>query len=102
VETGPTDLLVHGSRHPYTRALLAAVPRPDPAYEQNRAGVAVTGEIAGPVNPPPGCRFHPRCPLRVDACRAAEPPLQEVAPGHSVACFRAADTRPTHAPAGRR
>ena len=102
VETGPTDILVHGCRHPYTQALLAAVPRPDPAYEQQKPGAVVTGEIASPVNPPPGCRFYARCPLRLDKCRAAEPPLQAVAAGHSVACFRAADTRPTHAPAGRR
>ena len=75
--------------HPYTRALLAAVPIPDPELEARRERVVLGGEVPSPLNPPAGCVFHPRCPIVVDRCRAEVPPLREVKPGHWAACFLA-------------
>jgi len=73
--------------HPYTRALLAAVPVPDP--HQRRTELMPEGEIPNPVNPPPGCGFHPRCPIAQDICSVEEPVMREMAPGHLVACHMA-------------
>ncbi len=73
--------------HPYTRALLAAVPVPDP--HQRRTEPMPEGEIPNPVNPPSGCRFHPRCPLATDICSEQDPVMRELAPGHRVACHHA-------------
>jgi oligopeptide/dipeptide ABC transporter ATP-binding protein len=70
--------------HPYTEALLAAVPVPDPAIK--RAKRVVQGDVPSPMKPPPGCHFHPRCPYAVERCRREPPALREVAPGHQVAC----------------
>jgi oligopeptide/dipeptide ABC transporter ATP-binding protein len=70
--------------HPYTEALLAAVPVPDPAIK--RARRVVQGDVPSPMQPPPGCHFHPRCPYAEARCRAEAPTLREVAPGHQVAC----------------
>jgi len=89
VEMGPADIFSRAHRHPYTRSLLAAIPQPDPVVEQGKPEFALQGEIASPVNPPPGCRFYSRCPLRVDDCRLKTPPLEEIVAGHWVACFRA-------------
>jgi peptide/nickel transport system ATP-binding protein len=75
-------------QHPYTRALLAAVPIPDPFVEEQRELIVLEGDVPSPVNPPPGCSFHPRCPIAVPDCRAAVPPLREVGSGHRVACIR--------------
>lgn len=75
--------------HPYTRALLAAVPVPDP--HKRRTTPMPAGEIPNPINPPPGCRFYPRCPTAKDICATQEPPLRELVPGHFVACFYAED-----------
>jgi oligopeptide transport system ATP-binding protein len=75
--------------HPYTRALLAAVPIPDPALEAQRARFVLTGEVPSPLNPPSGCVFHPRCPIAVDRCRGEVPPLREIAAGHEAACLLA-------------
>jgi oligopeptide/dipeptide ABC transporter ATP-binding protein len=75
--------------HPYTRALLAAVPIPDPFVEEQRELIVLEGDVPSPVNPPPGCSFHPRCPIAVPDCRAAVPPLRDVGSGHRVACIRA-------------
>jgi oligopeptide/dipeptide ABC transporter ATP-binding protein len=87
VEVAPTVALYARPRHPYTEALLAAVPKPDPALRD--ATSAPRGEIADPANPPPGCAFHPRCPYAVDRCRVELPPLREVAPKQFTACHRA-------------
>ena len=75
--------------HPYTKALLAAVPIPDPALEAQRARTVLLGEVPSPLNPPPGCVFHPRCPIAIDRCRVEVPPLREVTPGHWAACLLA-------------
>jgi len=75
--------------HPYTKALLAAVPIPDPALEAERARQVLIGEVPSPLNPPSGCVFHPRCPIAIDRCRAEIPPLREVTPGHWAACLLA-------------
>ena len=71
-------------QHPYTEALLAAVPLPDPALTRTRQ--RVTGDVPSPINPPSGCHFHPRCPIAVDRCKVERPELREVAPGHQAAC----------------
>ena len=72
--------------HPYTRALLAAVPIPDPVVEAKRAHEVVKGEVPSPINPPSGCVFHPRCSIAVDGCSKAIPEFREIKPGHWVAC----------------
>jgi oligopeptide/dipeptide ABC transporter ATP-binding protein len=89
VETAPTASLYATPRHPYTEALLAAVPKPDPALRDSAS--APKGEIADPANPPPGCAFHPRCPYAVERCRIELPTLREIAPAHWSACHRTAE-----------
>ena len=86
VELAECDELFDNPLHPYTRALLAAVPVPDPTVEATRTFQPVTGEVPSPINPPPGCVFHPRCPLAVAECRQTRPELRELRPGHWVAC----------------
>jgi oligopeptide transport system ATP-binding protein len=75
--------------HPYTRALLAAVPIPDPAVEATRERVILKGEVPSPLNPPSGCVFHPRCPIAIPECSQVIPELREVSANHWVACIRA-------------
>jgi oligopeptide/dipeptide ABC transporter ATP-binding protein len=70
--------------HPYTEALLSAVPVPDPAIKRKK--LVVQGDVPSPVRPPPGCHFHTRCPYAIDRCRVESPEMREVAPGHLVAC----------------
>ena len=86
VELADCDELYDNPLHPYTRALLAAVPIPDPTVEAKRAHEVVKGEVPSPINPPSGCVFHPRCPLAVDSCSKAIPEFREIKPGHWVAC----------------
>ncbi|MBI2176809.1 MAG: ABC transporter ATP-binding protein [Candidatus Tectomicrobia bacterium] len=86
VEIADCDALYENPRHPYTRALLSAVPVPDPEVELHRKLEVVKGEVPSPINPPGGCVFHPRCPLAVDSCKTHIPALREIAPGHWVAC----------------
>ena len=86
VEYGPTREVLKNPLHPYTKALIAAVPDPDPENRFKMRPV-VPGEPPNPINPPPGCRFHPRCPRRFDPCDKEEPPLKEVEKNHYVACF---------------
>jgi len=84
VEMGPMQRLVKNPLHPYTSALMAAVPVPDPTEE--RIKVVVIGEAPTPINPPLGCRFHPRCPHAITVCREKEPFLSEIEREHLVAC----------------
>ena len=86
VEMADSDTLFDNPQHPYTRALLAAVPVPDPDVEQGREFRPVKGEVPSPMNPPSGCVFHPRCPMAVDRCSKEAPQPREIAPGHMVAC----------------
>ncbi len=86
VEMAPSDGLFERPMHPYTRALIEAVPAPDPDIEHARTHQPLQGEVPSPMRPPPGCVFNPRCDLAVDSCRARVPELRELRPGHFVAC----------------
>jgi oligopeptide/dipeptide ABC transporter ATP-binding protein len=88
VEMTSSDTLFQGALHPYTHALLSAAPVPNPPAQRARIRLLLEGEVPSPLNPPSGCRFHPRCPVGRDqeACRTIEPPLEEKEPGHLVAC----------------
>ncbi len=86
MELASSDELFDNPIHPYTQALLSAVPVPDPTTEQQREHQVLQGEVPSPMNPPSGCVFHPRCPLAVNSCRLEIPPLEEKRPGHWVAC----------------
>ena len=84
VELAPSENLYAEPLHPYTQALLSAVPIPDPVYEREQ--ILLTGDIPSPSSPPTGCTFHTRCPLAMDMCKKQVPQFKEVKPGHSVAC----------------
>jgi len=86
VELAESDELFDNPLHPYTQALLSAVPVPDPRVEARRQFRPAKGEVPSPINPPSGCVFHPRCPMAVDGCKKARPELRELRPGHWVAC----------------
>jgi oligopeptide transport system ATP-binding protein len=86
VELADSDELFGNPLHPYTQALLAAVPVPDPSVEMHRTFRPVQGEVPSPINPPSGCVFHPRCTITVAGCKQARPEFREVLPGHFVAC----------------
>jgi oligopeptide/dipeptide ABC transporter ATP-binding protein len=85
VETGDYHDIYTNPKHPYTRALLSAVPVADPTAEKKR--IILTGDVPSPIRPPPGCRFHPRCPRRMDRCDAQVPRLIGPEGGHRVSCF---------------
>ncbi len=89
VELADRQALYEDPLHPYTRALLSAVPIPDPQVEARRERIVLRGEVPSPLNPPSGCVFHPRCPIAVDRCSAEIPPLREIKPGHWAACHLA-------------
>jgi peptide/nickel transport system ATP-binding protein len=84
VELGPSEMVTADPKHPYTQALMSAVPSPDPTKHRER--IILKGEPPSPVNPPLGCRFHPRCPYVMDVCKRDEPQLVMVQEGHYVAC----------------
>ena len=86
VELADCDELFDHPLHPYTQALLNAVPIPDPTVESKRKHQIIKGEIPSPINPPPGCVFHPRCPIAVEECKKSVPEFREIRPGHWVAC----------------
>jgi peptide/nickel transport system ATP-binding protein len=88
VEITRSKELYDNPLHPYTRALLSAVPIADPFVEETRERIVLEGEVPSPLNPPPGCAFHPRCFMAVPECSQAIPPLREVSEGHQVACIR--------------
>ncbi len=90
VEIGATDEIFKNPTHPYTRALLSAVPVPDPAAQRHR--LPIEGDVPSPINPPPGCHFHPRCPDCIDVCRAESPKLVYLTPTHRAACHVHAPT----------
>jgi len=87
VELAATTELFANPKHPYTEALMSAIPLPDPRPREKR--ILLTGEVANPANPPSGCYFHPRCTYAKDVCSAEEPAFEEVTPGHYVKCHRA-------------
>ncbi|EPE94101.1 ABC transporter ATP-binding protein [Rhizobium grahamii] len=85
VESAPTSELWKGAKHPYTQALLAAVPDPS----RRKQAAPITGDLPSPHNPPSGCRFHTRCPLATDICRAEDPAFRQFGSGHAAACHHA-------------
>ena len=96
VETARGEAIYANPKHPYTQALLSAVPEPDPARKCKR--IVLGGEVPSPLNPPPGCPFHPRCPLAIDICKTRIPALtahEGCEPGHVVACHRSDEIGPT-------
>lgn len=89
VEIGPPQELFASPKHPYTAALIASLPNPDPFQRKDRT--IPKGEVANPADPPSGCYFHPRCPFAVDKCIQETPQLEEIAPGRQVSCHRATE-----------
>ncbi|MEI6289095.1 MAG: dipeptide ABC transporter ATP-binding protein [Chloroflexota bacterium] len=87
VELTDRDELFAHPRHPYTLALMSAIPIPDPTLKRERT--ILKGDVPSPLNPPSGCRFHPRCPIAADICSQQEPEIKEVSPDHLVACWKA-------------
>ena len=88
MEVADRKALYDDPLHPYTKALLLAVPIPDPVVEARRQHLVLGGEVPSPLNPPAGCVFHPRCPIAIEECKRAVPELREVKPGHWAACIR--------------
>jgi oligopeptide transport system ATP-binding protein len=91
VELAERNELYENPLHPYTQALLSAVPIPDPKRDRQRHRVILSGEIPSPINPPSGCRFHPRCPVAFDRCKIDIPEWREISTGHWVACHLVAN-----------
>lgn len=89
VELSESSELYDHPLHPYTRALMSAIPIPDPEVEQQRDRIVLSGDLPSPVNPPSGCQFHTRCPIATDKCKHDEPKLLEVRKGHYAACHYA-------------
>ena len=94
VEITDSDRLYDNPLHPYTQALLSAVPIPDPEIEENRDIMLLEGEVPSPLHPPRGCPFHPRCPRAIAECKEIQPELRDVEDGHAVACIRVDEGAP--------
>jgi len=88
MEICKSRVLYENPLHPYTRALLSAVPIADPFVEETRERIILKGEVPSPLNPPPGCSFHPRCFMAIPECSEAVPPLRDIGDDHEVACIR--------------
>lgn len=88
VELAQSDQLYENPLHPYTQALISAVPIPDPALERRRERLILTGDVPNPIAPPPGCNFHTRCPIAIDICREEDPEWREITTDHFVRCHR--------------
>jgi oligopeptide/dipeptide ABC transporter ATP-binding protein len=102
MEVSPAAELYSKPIHPYTEALLSAIPIPDPRENRTRERRVVSGEPPNPIAPPPGCRFHTRCPLATEVCREVEPPLAEYAGGHLAACHHPMNVSPAEIAAATR
>ena len=94
VELSPAEELYTGPIHPYTEALLSAVPIPDPDVTAQRERIILQGDVPNPINPPPACRFHPRCRFATDICKQVEPPLVDYGSGHLAACHHPRNVTP--------
>lgn len=92
VELAEGSKLYSMPMHPYTQALLSAVPIPDPKIEKRRKRIILEGDVPSPLNPPSGCHFHTRCPIVIDRCKVEEPPFQDYGGGHFAACWRARES----------
>jgi oligopeptide/dipeptide ABC transporter ATP-binding protein len=91
VELGRAVDVIERPRHPYTQALVSAIPRPDPDTERARQRIMLAGDPPSPMHPPAGCAFHPRCPFAQEKCRLSVPPLERLADGREAACLRVAE-----------
>ena len=100
VEVGSSEEVYERSAHPYTAALIATIPLPDPEHERAKTHTSIRGELPSAIEPPPGCRFHTRCPRAQDVCREVEPPLRPFGENHLAACHfplqEPLDERPPH------
>jgi oligopeptide transport system ATP-binding protein len=94
VELAPARTIYSRPLMPYTKALISAVPVPDPSIEATRRRVVLEGDVPSPINPPPGCRFHTRCPYAIETCRDVEPKLVQIKPNHFAACIRISPEEP--------
>lgn len=94
VELASGDDIYKKPLHPYSKALISAVPVPDPEIEAKRERIILTGDVPSPINPPTGCHFHTRCPYAIEDCKKIEPQLVEIKPNHFASCIRISPENP--------